>query len=248
MDALKTSDEAWAPYIARYHSGEWRDRIFRDMFLADVARMGRKPTILDIGCGEGLDGSVELQRSIAAASGRFIGIEPDPEIALGDHFTETLRCCFEEAPLAPASIDLACAVMVLEHLPRPEVFWDKLWEVLADGGVFWGLTVDARHVFSRLSLWADRLKIKNLYMDFVLGRGAESGRYRNYPTYYRTNTPVQILRFAHAFRSTEFINFSRVGQWSPYLPRSLQGIARGIDERSIRKKQPGTLLAVRAVK
>ncbi|MGO9919379.1 MAG: class I SAM-dependent methyltransferase [Isosphaeraceae bacterium] len=247
VDVLKTS-EAWGPYIARYQSGEWRDRIFHDMILADVARIGGKPTILDIGCGEGLDGSVELQRSVAEAAGRFIGIEPDPAVALGDHFTETLRCCFEEAPLASGSIDLAYAVMVLEHLRRPKVFWDKLHEVLVAGGVFWGLTVDARHIFSHLSLWADRLRIKNMYMDFVLGRAADSGRYRNYPTYYRTNTPVQILQLAHAFHSTEFINFSRVGQWSPYLPRSLRGIARGIDERSIRKQQPGTLLAIRVVK
>ncbi|HKI20887.1 MAG TPA: class I SAM-dependent methyltransferase [Isosphaeraceae bacterium] len=247
MDSFKTSD-TWGPYIARYRAGEWRDRIFRDMLLGDVAAIGGKPTILDIGCGEGLDGSVELQRSIAEAAGRFIGIEPDPAVVLGDHFTETLRCCFEQAPLTPGSIDLAYAVMVLEHLPQPQVFWDKLFEVLVPGGIFWGLTVDARHIFSRFSLWADRLRIKNLYMDFVLGRAADSGRYRNYPTYYRTNTPVEILGFARSFRSAEFINFSRVGQWSPYLPRSLRGIARGIDARSIRKQQPGTLLAVRVVK
>jgi SAM-dependent methyltransferase len=239
---------AWAPYLDRYRSGEWRDRIFRDMVLADARRLGPEPAILDIGCGEGLDGSVELQRSVAEAAGRFIGIEPDPEVALGDHFTETHRCTFEGAPLAPGSIDLAYAVMVLEHLPRPQVFWDKLFEVLADGGVFWGLTVDARHPFSRFSLWADRLKIKDLYLDLVLGRASEPGRYRNYPTYYRSNSPAQIGRLARAFRSTEFINFARIGQWSPYLPGPLRWIADAIDARSVRKGRSGTLLAVRVVK
>ena len=246
-DALETGD-AWAPYIARYRSGEWRDRIFLDMVLADARRLGPSPTILDIGCGEGLDGDLPLQRKVAEAAGRFIGIEPDPSVALGDHFTETHRCQFEQAPLAAASIDLAYAVMVLEHLPRPQAFWDNLFEVLVDGGVFWGLTVEARHLFSRLSLWADRLKIKNLYMDLVLGRTAESGRYKNYPTYYRSNTPAQIGCLARAFRSSEVINFSRVGQWSSYLPRPLRGIANSIDERSIAEGKPGTLLAVRIIK
>jgi SAM-dependent methyltransferase len=238
----------WAPYITRYRSGEWRDRIFRDMILADAQRLGPGPTLLDIGCGEGLDGSVPLQRSLAEAAGRFLGIEPDPAVTLGDYFTETHRCSFEEAPLAAGSIDLAYAVMVLEHLPRPRVFWDKLFEVLTEGGVFWGLTVDARHLFARLSLWADRLRIKNVYMDLLLGRASESGRYKNYPTYYRTNTPAQIGRWTGAFSSAEVINFSRIGQWSPCLPRSLRGIADAIDARSIRKGRPGTLLAVRVVK
>jgi hypothetical protein len=138
--------------------------------------------------------------------------------------------------------------MVLEHLRTPQTFWDKLFEVLADGGVFWGLTVDARHPFSRVSLWADRLRVKDLYLDLVLGRGPKSARYRNYPTYYRSNSPAQIGRFTEAFRSSECINFSRVGQWGSYLPRPLRGIARRIDERAIRKKRPGTLLAVRVVK
>jgi SAM-dependent methyltransferase len=240
--------EAWAPYIARYCSGEWRDRIFRDMVLADAKRLGLAPTILDIGCGQGLDGNLKLQASIADAAGCFIGIEPDPEVALGDHFTETHRCLFEEAALEPGSIHLAYAVMVLEHIPRPQVFWDRMFDVLAVGGVFWGLTVDARHPFARLSLWADRLKIKNLYMDLTLGRVADSGRYRNYPTYYRTNSPARIHRLTRSFRSSEFINFARVGQWGPYLPGPLRRIADALDARSMRKQQPGTLLAVRVVK
>lgn len=240
--------DVWARYIARYRSGEWRDRIFRDMVLADVGRFGPGPTLLDIGCGAGLDGSVELQRSVAKGAGRFIGIEPDPDVALGDHFTETHRCSFEEAPLEAGSIHVAYAVMVLEHLSRPQAFWEKLREVLADGGVFWGLTVDARHVFARLSLWAERLRAKDVYLDLVLGRASESGRYRNYPTYYRANTPAQIGEQTRGFRSAEFINFSRAGQWGAYLPRGLRWIATAMDERGIREGRAGTLLAVRIVK
>ncbi len=247
MTTSETRD-AWGPYRDRYRSGEWRDRIFRDMILADARNFGPGPTILDIGCGEGLDGSIPLQRSVAEAAGRFIGVEPDPAVTLGGHFTTTHRCTIEEAPLAAGSIDLAYAVMVLEHLAKPQSFWDKLFDVLADGGIFWGLTVDARHVFCRLSLWADRLKVKDFYLDRVLGQASKAGRYRNYPTYYRSNSPAQISRFTGAFRSSEFISFLRVGQWSPYLPSSLRWIADAIDARNIRRGRCGTLAAVRVVK
>jgi SAM-dependent methyltransferase len=237
----------WEVYLQRYRAGEWRDRIFHDLILADVHKLGPRPTILDIGSGDGFDGDVPLQRSIARACGRFIGIEPDPAVSLGDYFTETHRCLFEDAPLAAGSVDLAYAVMVLEHLPCPGVFWDKLHQVLADDGIFWGLTIDARHLFSRISLWGDRLGFKNFYLDRVFGLSPDQGRYKNYPTYYRTNTPRQIAQYAAAFRSCECINFSRVGQWSSYLPRSLKAVADRIDRHSIRRGWPGTLLITRAI-
>jgi SAM-dependent methyltransferase len=218
------------------------------MILTDVRRFGPRPTILDIGCGGGLDGSLPLQQSLAEAAGRFIGIEPDPDVCLGDHFTESHRCLLEGCPLEPGSVDVAYAVMVLEHLPHPQAFWDKLHEVLADGGVFWGMTVDARHLFCRLSLWAGRLQIKELYLKRVLGETPEEGRYRNYRTYYRCNTPRQISRLALGFRCLECVNFSRVGQWGAYLPRPLRPISDWIDRRAIRKGRPGSLLIIRAEK
>ena len=183
--------DAWDPYVKRYRAGEWRDRIFRDIILADARRQRSKPTILDIGCGDGFDGSVPLQRSIAEAAGCYIGIEPDPEILLGDYFTETHRCLFEQAPLAAGSVDVAYAVMVLEHLPHPQAFWDKLHEVLSDGGVFWGLTVDARHRFAWLSLWSGRLKLKDRYLDLILGPAQSKTATRIIP---RTIVPIRPAR------------------------------------------------------
>jgi SAM-dependent methyltransferase len=247
MNTLQAGPD-WGAYANRYRAGEWRDRIFHDLVLEDLRRFGPVPTVLDIGCGGGLDGDVPLQRSLAQAAGRFIGIEPDRAVSLGDYFSETHCCSFEEAPLDPGSVDLAYAVMVLEHVHKPGAFWEKLLGVLAHGGVFWGFTVDARHPFSRFSLWADRLKVKNLYMDLVLGRTSGAACYRNYPTYYRANTPARVRRQARGFRSCEVVNFQRVGQWGSYLPRRIRALADLMDERSIRKGRPGTLLAVRVVK
>jgi SAM-dependent methyltransferase len=237
----------WAPYILRYRDGEWRDRIFRDMVAEDVRNMGDAPTILDIGCGRGLDGSLPLQRSLAEQAGHYIGVEPDPEVPLADHFREIHRTVFEEAPIEANSVHLAFAVMVLEHLPSPRPFWEKLRATLRQGGVFWAMTVDGRHPFARSSRWADRMHIKSRYLNLIYGkRGVQ--RYEDYPVYYRSNTPEQIRRHAVGFKSVELINFSRVGQWSPYLPLRLRPLADLWDHRSIRRGRPGTLLMIRAEK
>jgi SAM-dependent methyltransferase len=238
---------SWTPYIERYRRGECRDRIFHDLILADARRLGAGLTFLEIGCGRGFDGDIPLQRSIARTAGRYLGVEPDRAVTPGDYFTEIHRCFFEDADLPPASVDVAFAIMVLEHLARPERFWDRLWTVLKPGGVFWGLTVDARHWFCRASAWAERLKIKDTYLNALFGtRGVD--RYENYPVYYRTNTPSQIRRYAGRFHACSFINFSRVGQCSYYLPRPLQPLTDSLERHAIRKGRPGTLLALRVVK
>ena len=239
--------EQWAPFVERYRRGECRDRIFHDLILADARECGKGLTFLDIGCGRGFDTDVPLQQSLARAAGRYIGIEPDPEIIPGDYFSETHCCFFEDAPLAPGSIDIAFAVMVLEHLKTPQRFWDKLHTVLKEGGVFWGLTVDARHWFCRASLLAERFKIKEFYLNQLFGkRGSE--RYENYPVYYRTNAPEQIRRFTRNFQSCDFLNFNKVGQCNFYFPRKLHPLVNFFDKRAVRLGKPGSLLAVRVQK
>ncbi len=237
----------WAPFIERYGAGECRDRIFYDMVQEDARARPRPLTMLDIGCGKGFDTNVALQEAMAHSADQYIGVEPDPDVAPGGYFTEVHRCRFEEAPAPSGSVHVAFAIMVLEHLPRPQAFWDKVYDVLADGGVFWGLTVDARHWFTHASLWTERLKIKELYLRALLGRrGVE--RYENYPVYYRSNTPDQIAAYTGRFRSRECINFARVGQLTPLFPRFVHPLVKALDRRTLRGRRPGTLLAVRIAK
>jgi SAM-dependent methyltransferase len=237
----------WAPYLARYRGGEWRDRIFHDVILEDAAALGDDLTFVDIGCGRGLDDSLPLQQSLAAHAGRYVGVEPDPEVQPGTHFSALHRCVFEQAPLPPDSVDVAFAVMVLEHLAEPRRFWDKLHQVLRPGGVFWGLTVDGRHWVSCASYWTERLRVKDLYLNLILGQRGEE-RYLNYPVYYRSNTPRQIARYVRRFRSCDLLNFARVGQCNPYYPRFIHPLANLFDRGAIGLGMPGTLLAVRVVK
>jgi SAM-dependent methyltransferase len=233
--------------LQRYRAGTWRDRILHDLILADAARLGERLTFLDIGCGKGFDTDVPLQQSLVRAAGTYIGIEPDTSVTPGDYLKDVRRCLLEEADLPPNSVHIAFAIMVLEHLADPQPFWNKVHEVLAPGGVFWGLTVDARHWFCSASLWSQRLRLKEWYLSWLLGqRGSE--RYENYPVFYRCNNPEQVGRHAGAFASVRCFNFSRIGQCDALFPRFVRPLSRWVETRAIRRGKPGTLLAVRAVK
>jgi SAM-dependent methyltransferase len=238
---------SWHPYVERYRRGEWRAPIFLDMVLDDIRARGGRPAVLDIGCGSGFDGDGKLQERLAAAAGTYVGVEPDPAAPLGPHFDAAYRCPFEEAPIRPGSVDVAVAVMVLEHLRRPAAFWAKLLEVLAPGGAFWGFTVDARHWFCRVSSWLERVRLKDLYLDGVLGKRGGATRYDNFPVYYRANTPAQVRRHAAGFARCEFLNLDKPGQVLPYLPRWLWPAARALEGRPATGRR-GVHLVIRAVK
>ncbi len=162
-------------------------------------------------------------------------------------FTQSHRCRFEEAEIELETIDLAFAVMVLEQFKDPARFWHKLHCVLKKGGVFWGFTVDARHWFVYASVIAEKIHLKNWYLNKIYGvRGSE--RYENYPVYYRCNQPQQIKKLTNQFSSSCILNFNRVGQMECYFPRKAQWISRLIDRVAIRLGCPGGIMAVRVEK
>ena len=245
-----TAVTQWTAYMKRYSSGEWRAPIFRDLILADARRMKAERnelTLLDIGCGNGFDGDAPLQRSLADVGSRYIGIEPDPQIELANVFTSTQRCCFEDAQIEDESIDIAFAVMVLEHIADPQLFWNKVYRVLRKGGCFWGLTVDARHWFVLASSLMEKLGVKDMYLDKLHGKRGEE-RYENYPAFYRANSPAQIARFTSGFSAVKVLNLSRVGQLDFYIPGQLRRVGRWLDTLAMRAGLPGALMAVRVEK
>lgn len=250
MKNMNEQQLQWLPYIKRYTTGEWRAPIFRDMVLADAERLERtngKLTLMDIGCGGGFDNDAKLQRTISRVAGHYIGIEPDTTIDLENIFSSTHRCIFEDMPIDPESIDLAFAVMVLEHFANPQLFWDKVHRTLKKGGVFWGFTVDARHWFIVVSFLTEKMGIKDWYLNKLHGKRGEE-RYENYCVYYRSNTPQQILKLTSAFTSSVVLNFHRVGQMDYYFPKKLRWIGRAFDRMAIRMDWPGSIMAVRVEK
>jgi len=243
------ADPTWSSYLQRYRQGEWRAKIFRDLILADFqnSRANSPPVVLDIGCGRGFDGDPRLQGSLASAASSYVGVEPDPDVDLASFFSTVHRCPFEAAPIPDGSVDLAFTVMVLEHLDDPATFWNKVHAVLRPGGVFWGFTMDARHWFVRASLLAKRLRVKDVYLNWLHGRRGDD-RYENYPVCYRSNTPGQLDQLTRAFQSRGVLSIGKVGQLDYYFPSGLRWLSRALDRRAIRRDDVGSLLAVRVVK
>ena len=241
------SDAAWAEWLGRWRLGAYRAGFFRDLILADARRLGPRPTLLDIGCGSGLDGDPAMQQSLADVAGRYIGIEPDLSMTVGPCFTEVHRCPLEDAPLATGSIDVAFAVFVIEHLRQPQDFWERLYELLGPGGVFWGFTIDRRHFFGLASILVEKTGVKRWYLRRVRRTGALS-KICTYPVYYRANTPREIRRQVGQFRSARFMNLHRMGQFDAYLPGWLQPAGRVVDRLTAALGLPGPMLAVRLEK
>jgi SAM-dependent methyltransferase len=239
-----------AEFSRRFVQGERRAVVFRDIILRELDRLpidNGDAVLLDIGCGSGFDNDPGLQRSLFEAAGHYVGVEPDGDVTVGDGFTCLHRCRFEEAPIDAESIDLAFAVMVIEHVQEPLRFWDKVHEILRPQGVFWGFTVDARHWFVSASRFAERLRIKDWYLDALHGKRGVF-RYENYPACYRCNSPRRIHSLTASFRSTQIYNLQRVGQAGNYLPRRLRWAGRAYDRLGMRLGWPGSVLAVRVVK
>jgi len=237
----------WSEYVARYRRGEYRAVVFRDMVLEEAERFGGLPTFLDIGCGSGFDGDRRLQKSLAARSGRYIGIEPDPAVPVGEYFHEVHRCILEESAIPARSIDIAFAVMVLEHVSAPSRFLKRVHEVLVDGGVFLGFTMDARHHFCALSACAQQLGLKHAYLR-LLHRSDGNRRSRSYPSWYRANCPSDLEKDTGLFKRCEWMSFSRIGEVDWYLPRLLRPIGRFLDRFIVSSRRPGSILVVRLEK
>ncbi len=237
----------WKPYVEELRQNHgWRTSIFVDLILQDAKRYNHELTFLDIGCGRGFDDDPAAQQKLAEHSNYYIGIEPDPVIEITAPFHEIHRCTLEEAPLKADSIDIAWAVMVLEHIENPSAFWQKIYEVLRPGGVFWGFTVDNRHLFPWLVRAASSLGLKDWYLRQLQRKSKDE--YEHYPTRYLSNSPRQISPHVQDFRHCDFVNFVRVGQLDGYLPKWARPVGHLLDRIQIAVGSPGILLAIRCEK
>jgi SAM-dependent methyltransferase len=209
----------------------WRGFVFRDLVINELKekrKAGGKLVALDIGCGHGFDAAAEPQEQIAALCDELVGIEPDKDIAIPKYFHRVYASSFEAAPIEAQSVDVAFAVMVLEHLDQPKEFLAQLDHCLKPGGVFWGFTVDSRHWFARASNFLKSLGLKDMYLSMLHGnRGGE--RYENYPVHYRFNRPEQIEPLVGAFSRCDIQSLWRKNQTRFYFPNGLKWVGNSLD-------------------
>jgi SAM-dependent methyltransferase len=246
-DRCRLSDQQWAAYLQQARQGKERSQLFHDMVAADLARCGPGATLLDIGCGRGIQADRVLQESLASAAGRCIGIEPDRDVAVSDCFCQVHRCTLEEAPLPAGSIDVAMAAFVLEHVADPGRFFGRLHEALRQGGVFWAMTINNRHPFALCSSLAQRVGLKRPLLAWVRRRGPAED-VETYPTFYRSNTRRALARHASAFGELRWMSFACVGQFDAYLPPVLHRCAHAADRIARTLRLPGPTAIVRLQK
>lgn len=245
--AATAGRDQWKIWLNRLDSRDWRTPVFFEIVSREISARHRtaRPTVLDIGCGLGFDGEVGFQQAFSEQAGRFIGIEPDTTIEPPKFFSEVHRTTLEDAPIAPGSVDVAYAVMVMEHVSDPAAFWSRLYDILAPGGVFLAFSVNGAHWFAPLTRVMSLAGLKTAYLNLVHGRrGTE--RYADYPVYYRTNTSKQIELHARNFRSLEVMMFGATGNVASYAPRPLQPVVRSIDKLAYRLFRQSINILIRA--
>jgi SAM-dependent methyltransferase len=153
------------------------------------ALLSAESVVVDIGCGRGkrADDRVPFRRDLTALRGscrRLVGIDVDPVGEQNPGVDEFRLITEARWPLEDASVDLAFADLVLEHLDDPLTFFREAARVIKPGGYFCARTANKWGYVT----FASRL-IPNRLHARVLGR-AQPDRARQdvFPTRYRCNT------------------------------------------------------------
>ena len=151
--------------------------------------------ILDVGAGRGAPPAIALRGQVK----RVIGVDVADDIEQNPNLDERHVGSVAAMPfLADASIDLAFARYVAEHLERPLDVLAELRRVLRPGGRFLFITPNRRHyvpaLASRLGLGMHRA------LNALRGRPEVD---TIFPTVYALNTPEDITRLAHGRRVLE---------------------------------------------
>jgi SAM-dependent methyltransferase len=161
---------------------------------------------LDIGCGRGTmdDDPVQVRRELRILRGhckRVIGIDVDP-VAVENRFIDEFRLLpspEDRWPVEDASIDLALADFVVEHVADPAAFFAEAARVIKPGGVLCIRTINRR---SYLGV-ASRLVPVGLHAGALRRAQPERKSEDVFPTVYRCNTRKQL---AAALDSAGFDN------------------------------------------
>jgi SAM-dependent methyltransferase len=148
--AQETLAEAYhqAEYDSAEEAADAADAYIRAM-APILAGLAGRDGVLEIGSGTG----VLLERLQAQGFQNMVGIEPSAAAiaAAPAHRRPWLKeGIFREADFAPASFDLICCFMTLEHVRDPLAVTRSAHRLLRPGGVFVTVTHDYRSLVNRL--------------------------------------------------------------------------------------------------
>ncbi|MCE4567103.1 class I SAM-dependent methyltransferase [Caballeronia sp. CLC5] len=117
--------------------------------LAPALRRVERNSALEIGTGTG----VLLEGLVERGFARVVGIEPSPAAiaaAPANRRAWIREGIFQEHDYEPASFDLVCCFMTLEHVREPLEIAESVLRLLKPGGAFVTVTHDYRSAVNRL--------------------------------------------------------------------------------------------------
>lgn len=157
-DVIYASDPPTALTLAEaYHQAQYDSQTEADDAAAAYARaaqpvlqqLGQRARALEIGTGTG----VFLQCLQQAGFAELVGVEPSRaaiDAAPPERQAWILGGVFDEADFAPASFDLVCCFMTLEHVREPRPLVESALRLLRPGGAFVAVVHNWRGPVNRL--------------------------------------------------------------------------------------------------
>ncbi len=153
VDTPPRQDElAHAYHQAEYDSSEEADDAARAYIYAigsTLAKLKSRGSVLEIGTGTG----VFLEHLKRAGFQTLVGVEPSRAaiVAAPEHRQAWIReSIFVESEFEPASFDLICCFMTMEHVLDPGQLADSAMRLLRPGGAFVTVTHDYRSRVNRI--------------------------------------------------------------------------------------------------
>jgi SAM-dependent methyltransferase len=218
--------------------------LFVRLVAEEAKAAGPDSTAVDIGCGNGIGGSVERLQGVRDATGKLWGIEPDPSVsAPPGMFDEFQHAEIETADLPAGEFDLAYSYMVMEHVVDPEAFLRAVRACLKPGGTYMFLTVNGRHYFALATRATHALHIDEALLRVV--RKREHVDEYHYPVQYRCNDPRVIdgLAARTGFEPPEYVFVEDEGPID-YMPGPLRLPWKALQWKRSVLKRPELLLTM----
>lgn len=156
-----------AYHKASYDSAEEADDAAKAYLRAlkpTLSRLKRRESSLEVGAGNG----AFLQHLQQAGFHAVIGVEPSIRAieAAHAHIRPSIReGVFVEADFAPASLDLFCCFMTMEHVQDPKIVARSAMRLLRPGGAFVIVTHNYRSFVNRLAgRWSPIIDIEHMQL------------------------------------------------------------------------------------
>ena len=191
-------------------------------------------------------GFYDFPWSLRERATRLVGVDPDAGVLSRPWLDQGHQMLVEQyAPAAAERFDVALCVYVVEHVERPQAFFEAVRSVLGPGGSCFGVTPNLLHYFGLISAAATRLRIEDWLLHKV--RAPDLIEAYHSPVRYRCNTTGQLRSAARraGFRQSEFRVLEQAAMFDTYFPPSLRWWPRGYSRIVNRWAPPdlfGTLL------